>query len=59
MAQQRRAGRVISRKQISSIDTRETHMDMHAAAGEIGIGLGHEGHELAVLGGDTAQQTLE
>ena len=34
-------------------------MDMHAAAGEIGVGLGHEGHKLAVLGGDAAQQTFE
>jgi hypothetical protein len=58
LAHQRRALRVLGGEEIGAPGIGKARMDMEAAAGAPAIGLGHEGGEQAMLGGDAAHQPL-
>ncbi len=50
---------VIGGKQVAALFVAQAHMDVHAGAGPLGVGLGHEGCGHAVLFGGGLDQALE
>ena len=57
--QERGTGSIVGGEKILARTVRKTHMQMHAASGEIDERLRHERHEQSMTSCNAAQQTLE